>query len=129
MSYKKQKTSHLQLKQQAPHRQQQEQQHQQQQQQQQHQEQQQQHQAAQGFKSLGLQLHPDSSLITYVYIKRQKAQDGDAASTAHALYVTGLPLGVDEAALQAIFQLFGDVEDVVMHASKVCPCYCCTMTP
>lgn len=115
MSYKKQKTSHLQITQQAPHKQQQEQQ-------QQHQ---QQHQAAQGFKSLGLQLHADSSLITYVYIKRQKAQDGDAASTAHALYVTGLPLGVDEAALQAIFQLFGDVEDVVMHPSKVRP-YCWT---
>jgi hypothetical protein len=117
MSYKKQKTSHLQLKQQAPHKQ-----HQEQQQQHQQQQQQQQQQAAQGFKSLGLQLHPDSSLITYVYIKRQKAQDGDAASTAHALYVTGLPLGVDEAALQAIFELFGDVEDVVMHPSKVRPC-------
>lgn len=82
-------------------------------------------QAAQGLKSLGLQLHQGSSLVTYVYIKRQKAQGGvdaertTAAAAAHALYVTGLPLGLDEASLQAIFQLFGEVVDVVMHPSKV----------
>jgi hypothetical protein len=110
MSYKKQKTA--QGPQQALQEQQQQQQHQQQQQQQQH------HQAAQGFKSLGLQLHPASKVISYVYIKRQKGQDGDA-SLANALYVTGLPLGLDEAALQTIFELFGEVLDVVVHPSKV----------
>jgi hypothetical protein len=110
MSFKRQRVSQLQP---ATHQQQQEQQ----QQQQQHQEQQQQQQH-QGFKSLGLQLHPDSAVVSYVYIKRQKLQEGDS-SAAHALYVTGLPLGLDEAALQAIFQLFGEVVDIVMHPSKV----------
>lgn len=105
-----------------------------QQQQQQHQHnqqqrnQQQQHTAAaQGFKSLGLQLHPGSSVVSYVYMKRQKMQEGadsSASMAAHALYVTGLPLGLDEASLQSIFQLFGEVEDVVMHPSKVCLLVC-----
>jgi hypothetical protein len=90
---------------------------QQSQQQQQQQSQQQQQPPGQGFKLLGLQLHPGSSVVSYVYIKRQKAQDGHSIS--NALYVTGMPLGVDEEALQAIFQLFGAVEDIVMHPSKV----------
>jgi hypothetical protein len=101
MSFKRQRVSQLQ-----PVSKQQEQQ---QQQQQQH----------QGFKSLGLQLHPESAVVSYVYIKRQKLQESDSSAPTHALYVTGLPLGLDEAALQAIFQLFGEVVDIVMHPSKV----------
>jgi hypothetical protein len=81
------------------------------------------------YKSLGLRLHAASPFISYVFLKRHTAaaaaHEGDApaanASTATtALYVTGLPLGLDEGSLASIFGLFGGVTDVVMHPSKVC---------
>lgn len=83
--------------------------------------QQQQHQQQPNVKDckcLGLQLHQGSPVISYIFIKRQKAIEGHS-NVSNALYVTGLPLGLDETALEAIFQLFGEVGNVVMHPSKV----------
>lgn len=70
------------------------------------------------YRSLGLRLHADSPFISYVFVKRHKPH-AEEADIPNALYVTGLPLGLDQASLEAIFQLFGGVADVVMHPSRV----------
>ncbi|KAF8072922.1 Rrp7a [Scenedesmus sp. PABB004] len=68
------------------------------------------------FRSLGLRLHASSPVVSYVFVKRHREGEGEAA--ANALYVTGLPLGVDEVSLGSIFGVFGAVEQTVMHPSK-----------
>ncbi len=77
---------------------------------------------ADGFKALGLRLHTASPFITYVYLKQHRSSassDGDAGAVPHAVFVAGLPLGVDEAQLLEVFSCFGVVSKVVLHATKV----------
>lgn len=70
------------------------------------------------YKSLGLRLHADSPFICYVFVKQHKAQDA-GEDMANALYVTGLPLGLDdEVSLESIFSVFGAVANVVVHPTK-----------
>ncbi|KAF6266678.1 ribosomal RNA-processing protein 7-domain-containing protein [Scenedesmus sp. NREL 46B-D3] len=53
----------------------------------------------------------------YVFIKHHKPKEGEA-EVPNALYVTGLPLGLDEVGLAAVFTVFGHVVNVVLHPSK-----------
>jgi hypothetical protein len=92
--------------------------------------------AAAQLKSLGLQLRQDSSLISYIFIKahQQSKEDDDQQQShaaqqqqqqqqqqqhKHAVFVTGLPLGLEEDDLAAVFSCFGDVSQVVLHQTKV----------
>lgn len=70
------------------------------------------------YKSLGLRLHANSPCISYVFAKHHKPLDSDS-EVANALYVTGLPLGLDEVSLESIFSVFGEVANVVVHPTKV----------
>lgn len=70
------------------------------------------------FTSLGLRLHADSPCISYVFLKHHKPKEGEA-EILNALYVTGLPLGLDEVSLEAVFQVFGPVVNVVVHPTQV----------
>jgi hypothetical protein len=74
---------------------------------------------AKEFQSLGLRLHADTPHISYVFIKHHKPKEGEA-EVPNALYVAGLPLGLDEVSLEAVFSVFGHVANVVLHPSKVC---------
>jgi hypothetical protein len=81
--------------------------------------------ASADFKALGLRLYPAHAplLITYLYLKQHTAKETGGAVPG-AVFVTGLPLGLDESSLRAVFGCFGDVAQVVLHATKVrdrCP--------
>lgn len=93
--------------------------------------------AAAPLKSLGLQLRKDSSLICYIFLKaHQPAHEssGGAAAAApdhvqaamqqqqhrNAVFVAGLPLGLEDDDLAAVFSCFGEVAQVVLHTTKVC---------
>eukprot|EP00878_Enallax_costatus_P032670 GHUV01035920.1.p1 GENE.GHUV01035920.1~~GHUV01035920.1.p1 ORF type:complete len:166 (+),score=35.05 GHUV01035920.1:268-765(+) len=69
------------------------------------------------YKALGLRLHVNSPFISYVFIKHHVGHDSDS-EVANALYVTGLPLGLDEVSLEGIFAVFGEVANVVVHPTK-----------
>ncbi|WIA09053.1 hypothetical protein OEZ85_008467 [Tetradesmus obliquus] len=72
---------------------------------------------AKEFTSLRLRLHADAPHISYVFIKHHKPKEGEA-EVPNALYVAGLPLGLDEVSLEAVFSVFGHVANVVLHPSK-----------
>eukprot|EP00775_Hariotina_reticulata_P013701 gene13701-13823_t len=69
------------------------------------------------YKSLALRLHKSSPCLVYVFIKKQQPHPNEQ-EVSNALYVTGLPLGLDDDSLAAIFSCFGPVQDVVLHPSK-----------
>lgn len=70
-----------------------------------------------GFKTLGLRLHKSSPHVCSIYLK-QHAANG-VGEVPHTIFVAGLPLGVDQSSLQAVFECFGDVAQVVLHSTKV----------
>ena len=74
--------------------------------------------ASKEYKPLGLRLHVNSPFISYVFIKHHVAHDSES-EVANALYVTGLPLGLDAVSLESIFAVFGEVANVVVHPTKV----------
>lgn len=70
------------------------------------------------YRSLGLRLHVNSPFISYVFVKHHAAHDSEV-DVANALYVNGLPLGLDEVSLESIFAVFGAIRNVVVHPTKV----------
>jgi hypothetical protein len=75
--------------------------------------------SSKAYKSLGLRLHKGSPFLVYVFMKAHQPSPNEQG-VSDILYVTGLPLGLDDDSLAAIFSCFGEVQDVVLHPSKVC---------
>lgn len=70
------------------------------------------------YKSIGLRLHASSSVISYVFIKRHRSKQ-EQAPVENAIFVTGLPLGLDEQHTRAVFGCFGAVSQVLLLHAKV----------
>lgn len=86
-------------------------------------------QQQQQLKSIGLQLRKDSSLISYIFLKAHQVREDDQQQQQgqdeqqqhphkHAVFVTGLPLGLEENDVEAVFSCFGGVSQVVLHNTK-----------
>lgn len=72
----------------------------------------------QQLKTIGLRTRQGSPFITYVSIKRHEAKHNISVQD-NAVFVAGLPLGLDEDICKQIFSCFGEVGQVVLHQSKV----------
>jgi hypothetical protein len=70
------------------------------------------------YSSLALRLHPTAPYLAYVFVKKHKSKE-EEVQTPYALYVTGLPYGVNQEHVEAIFSAFGGVEQVVLHQTQV----------
>ena len=62
-----------------------------------------------GYQMLSLRTRADSSLLTYLAIKPHGT---------HSLFFASPPLHWDDDALKSVFEVFGEVETVVLHVSK-----------
>jgi hypothetical protein len=71
------------------------------------------------YSSLALRLHPTAPYLAYVFVKKHKSKE-EEVQTPNALYVTGLPYGLNQEHVEAIFSCFGGVEQVVLHQTQVC---------
>lgn len=69
------------------------------------------------YKALGLRLYKDTPLITYIYLKQHTNKEG-GAEVPNTLFAAGLPLGMDQDSLRAVFSCFGEVSQVVLHHTK-----------
>lgn len=55
----------------------------------------------------------------HVFLRAHKADDENNPSPAHALFVTGLPLGVATEDLLQLFSCFGTISTLALHPSQV----------
>lgn len=69
--------------------------------------------ASKEFTALGLQLGKTSPFITYLLLKKNISQQTDCA-----LYVAGLPYGINDDVLKTVFSSFGAVSGVGIQPSK-----------
>jgi len=70
------------------------------------------------LQPLGLRVRPGSPFIACVVLKRHEPAASAASAQDNAVFVAGLPLGVDEEALTAMFSCFGAVAQAVMHPTQ-----------
>jgi len=70
------------------------------------------------YAPIGLRLNPSSPFVSYVYVKQHRLKES-GIDVDNTVFVAGLPLGVDESSLKAIFGCFGEVAQVVLHGTKV----------
>jgi hypothetical protein len=70
------------------------------------------------LKPLGLRLRKGSPFISYILVKQQTVGVSEEQAD-RAIFVAGLPLGVEPDVLREIFTCFGDVDQVALHPSKV----------
>jgi hypothetical protein len=64
---------------------------------------------------LALRIHPGSPFLTYIPIKQHKGKDEGLP----ALFVAGIPFGFDKESLEAVFDCFGTVAQIVLHGTEV----------
>jgi hypothetical protein len=73
------------------------------------------------LRTLGLRLRSGSPFISYVLVKKQTVGISEEQAD-RAIFVAGLPLGVDSDVLRDIFSCFGAVDQVALHQNKVRCC-------
>eukprot|EP00195_Chlamydomonas_chlamydogama_P016605 CAMPEP_0202911018 /NCGR_PEP_ID=MMETSP1392-20130828/53771_1 /ASSEMBLY_ACC=CAM_ASM_000868 /TAXON_ID=225041 /ORGANISM="Chlamydomonas chlamydogama, Strain SAG 11-48b" /LENGTH=153 /DNA_ID=CAMNT_0049601367 /DNA_START=163 /DNA_END=620 /DNA_ORIENTATION=- len=66
---------------------------------------------------LGLRHRPGTPFISYIGIKPHQHADSDQYQGT-AAFITGLPLGFNEAVVTDVFSCFGEVTQVVLHRTK-----------
>lgn len=66
------------------------------------------------LKPLGLRLREGDLFLRHLFIKQHRG-----AQAGSALFISGLPAGMDEAMLAYAMSCFGEVEQAVLHPSKV----------
>ncbi|KXZ54941.1 hypothetical protein GPECTOR_3g110 [Gonium pectorale] len=76
--------------------------------------------ASEKIHTLGLRLGHSNPFLQYLVVKPhgQSKNSAGAENSAAALFVSGLPLGVDEDALRELFEAFGAVSQAVLHPLK-----------
>jgi hypothetical protein len=72
-----------------------------------------------GWKTLGVKLRQGSPFISQIAVRRAAVKDLAEDQAQTTVYLSGLPLGVDEEIVQNICTCFGGVDQVVLHQSKV----------
>mmetsp|Transcript_18063 Transcript_18063/g.30915 ORF Transcript_18063/g.30915 Transcript_18063/m.30915 type:complete len:249 (-) Transcript_18063:727-1473(-) len=67
------------------------------------------------LQPLGVRMSSGSLAVKHIFVKEH---EGSAEGAASALFVSGLPLRIDEAQLVRLFSAFGHVQQAVLHGSK-----------
>lgn len=81
-------------------------------------------QASTSFSVLTLRIRNRSPTLRHLYIKRHDAtkeptdQGFDSSLKGRALFVSGLPVGIEEDELRSILDQFGNVDQIVIHSVK-----------
>lgn len=70
------------------------------------------------LRMLSLRLSPGSPFLTYLAIKPHRVKPGEL-DPGPSLFLSGLPFSFGEEAVEAVFSCFGDVQQVVLHGTKV----------
>ncbi len=70
------------------------------------------------YQALGVVLLPDKAVTRFLYI-RPHISAGDSLSADSVLFVSGLPVRLDEEALLEIFSVFGPVLSAAVHPEQV----------
>ncbi|GIL93652.1 hypothetical protein Vretifemale_21054, partial [Volvox reticuliferus] len=78
------------------------------------------HMTGERIHTLGLRSRRSNPFIHYIAIKAHVHPEapGSEEAVRAALFVSGLPLGVDERSLTEIFECFGPVSQAVLHPLK-----------
>ncbi|KAK9811435.1 hypothetical protein WJX72_003897 [[Myrmecia] bisecta] len=71
-----------------------------------------------GFVPLALRLKPGSPFLRYLFLKPHKS-DGGHLPKDRTLFVAGLPHNFDEDVLAELLAVFGAVDRVALHSSKM----------